>query len=251
MFMRKLLLACTIICSCATQAQDANSQTQATQVHSSTESESSQKQAERWGVSVEDWDRYAELMKGSRGIYSPGLDPIAVLGIEARSDEERNHFARLQALAETKRVQKELEYQRAYDNAVAALNQGQQVISLRPDKPIFTETTPLATDVDGSGRLAVFVKGDCQPCSALVKILQKKNTPFDIYMLNDGGSDDALRAWAISSGIEAAKVRQKTITLNHDEGRWEAMLGASGTPISASDTFPVALRKTGGKWVRQ
>lgn len=250
--MRNCLLIMTIICSAAAHAQDnVASLVQATQVHSSTDSESSQKQADRWGISVEDWDRYTDLMKGSRGIYSPGLDPIAVLGIEARSDEERDRFARLQAMAETKRVQKELEYQRAYDNAVAQLNQGQQVINLRPEKPLFSEKPNQSADVDGSGRLALFVKLDCQPCSAKAKILQQKGTSFDVYMVGDEGSDDKIRAWAIAAGIEPAKVRQKIITLNHDEGRWEAILGASGSPVAASDQFPVALRKAGGKWVRQ
>ncbi|RMV79107.1 hypothetical protein ALP05_04379 [Pseudomonas caricapapayae] len=201
---------------------------------------------------MEDWDRYSELMKGARGIYSPGLDPIAVLGIEARTDEERDRFAHLQAIAETKRVQKELEYQRAYDTAVAELNRGQQVINLRPDKMVLNERPPTApSEVEGSGRLAVFVKPDCQACSVRVKALQQQGTPFDVYMLEDGGSDDKLRSWAIASGIEASKVRQKLITLNHDEGRLEAVLAASGTPLSNSMSFPIALRKTGGKWVRQ
>jgi hypothetical protein len=51
--------------------------------------------------------------------YSPGIDPLTALGIEARSAEERRRYADLQVQAERRRVEKELAYQRAYDEAFA------------------------------------------------------------------------------------------------------------------------------------
>ncbi len=62
--------------------------------------------AREWGLRAEDWSRYRTLMQGPLGIYSPNLDPLTALGIEARSDEERRRYAELQVQAEARRVQK-------------------------------------------------------------------------------------------------------------------------------------------------
>ncbi|HHN8892213.1 TPA: TIGR03759 family integrating conjugative element protein, partial [Escherichia coli] len=50
----------------------------------STTTQELQQQAGQWGLSEEDYRRYRTLMEGPRGIQSPGLDPLTVLGIEAR-----------------------------------------------------------------------------------------------------------------------------------------------------------------------
>ena len=39
-----------------------------------------------WGLQPQEWARYRELMDGPLGIYSPNLDPLSALGIEARTD---------------------------------------------------------------------------------------------------------------------------------------------------------------------
>ena len=44
--------------------------------------------AKDWGLRPEEWARYRQVMQGPLGIYSPNLDPLTALGIEARSDEE-------------------------------------------------------------------------------------------------------------------------------------------------------------------
>ncbi|KAB7770489.1 integrating conjugative element protein, partial [Xanthomonas sp. LMG 12462] len=64
--------------------------------------------AREWGLRAEDWSRYRTLMQGPLGIYSPNLDPLTALGIEARSDEERRRYAELQVQAEARRVQRTL-----------------------------------------------------------------------------------------------------------------------------------------------
>src|SRR3546814_471820 len=48
-----------------------------------------------WGLQPQEWARYRELMDGPLGIYSPNLDPLSALGIEARTDEERRRYAEL------------------------------------------------------------------------------------------------------------------------------------------------------------
>src|SRR3546814_19228268 len=89
--------------------------------------------ARDWGLGTEEWTRYEELMDGPLGIYSPNLDPLSALGVEARSDEERRRYAELQVHAESRRVEKLLAYQRAYVDAWQRLHPGLQRVS-RPDR---------------------------------------------------------------------------------------------------------------------
>ena len=45
--------------------------------------------AARWRLSVEEWAEYRTLMEGPRGIWSPSLDPVTVLGIHAEEEGSR------------------------------------------------------------------------------------------------------------------------------------------------------------------
>lgn len=186
--------------------------------------------ARAWGLDATEWSRYQQLMQGPLGIYSPNLDPLTALGVEARSDAERQHYAELQVRAEAQRVQKELVYQQAYDAAWKRLHP-----DLTPVRSLTSTPRPDAS-VAHAGRLAVFVKGDCAACDARVRQLQTSGAAFDIYMVGSRGDDTRIRAWAQRVGIDPIKVRARTITLNHDAGRW-LMLGGQGTlPAVLSDS---------------
>lgn len=186
--------------------------------------------ARAWGLDATEWSRYQQLMQGPLGIYSPNLDPLTTLGVEARSDAERQHYAELQVRAEAQRVQKELAYQQAYDAAWKRLHP-----DLTPVRSLTATPRPGAS-IAHAGRLAVFVKDDCPACDARVRQLQTSGAAFDIYMVGSHGDDARIRAWAQRVGIDPAKVRARTITLNHDAGRW-LMLGGQGTlPVVLSDT---------------
>ena len=98
--------------------------------------------AKQWGLRDDEFARYRELMEGPIGVYSPNLDPLSTLGIEARTDEERRRYAELQVQAEARRVEKLLAYQRAYDEAWQRLNPGMQRVNLPNDKPGTIAMTP-------------------------------------------------------------------------------------------------------------
>lgn len=185
--------------------------------------------AHAWGLDTSEWSRYRQLMQGPLGIYSPNLDPLTALGLEARSDAEQQHYAELQVRAEAQRVQKELAYQHAYDAAWKRLYP-----ALTPVQSLASTSHPGAS-LAHAGRLAVFVKDDCPACDARVRQMQTSGTAFDIYMVGSRGDDARIRAWAMRVGIDPSKVRAHTITLNHDAGRW-LMLGGQGTlPAVLSD----------------
>ena len=192
--------------------------------------------AKDWGLRPEEWARYRQVMQGPLGIYSPNLDPLTALGIEARSDEERKRYAELQVKAESRRVDKTLAYQRAYDAAWKRFYPGQLRVNL-PGAPSSTASNK------GSGRLAVFVKANCVPCEQRVRQLQAAGTAFDVYMVGSRQEDARIRQWATQAGIDAGRVRARAITLNHDAGRWLS-LGLPGE-------LPAVVREVNGQWQRQ
>ncbi|POR57260.1 TIGR03759 family integrating conjugative element protein [Pseudomonas syringae] len=194
--------------------------------------------ARDWNLSPQEWQRYQTLMQSSRGVYSPGLDPLTALGIEARNDEERRRYAELQVKAEAQRTAKELAYQRAYDDAFKRLYP-----NLMPIASSASQGTTASPANQGNGRFAVFVKDDCPECSVRVKALQAQKQPFDVYMVGSQNDDERIRNWAIVSGIDPANVRTRQITLNHDGGRW---LG-----LSLGGELPAVVREVNGQWLRQ
>jgi integrating conjugative element protein (TIGR03759 family) len=193
-----------------------------------------------WGLNPQEWLRYQQLMHGPRGIYSSGLDPLTALGIEAKSADERLRYAELQVRAERQRVDKELAYQRAYDQAFARLYPEEKVIQLSsPQSSPATARSVLKSD----GRLAVFVEETCTACVARVQALQAKKQSFDLYFVGGQGDDERIRRWAILAGIDPAGVRSRRITLNHDDGKW---LG-----LRLGGELPAIVREVNGKWQRQ
>ena len=194
--------------------------------------------ARGWGLSAEEWARYRTLMQGPLGIYSPNLDPLTALGIEARSDQERYRYAELQVEAEAHRVEKLLAYQRAYDYAWQRLHADMPRVILPDAGPAFSPVAPAA-----SGRLAVFVQYACPACDQAALQLQAAGMEFDIYVVDTRADDARIRAWAQRIGIDPAKVRSGQITLNHDSGR-RLSLGLQGE-------LPAVVRQVGGQWQRQ
>lgn len=198
-----------------------------------------ERRARDWGLQQDEWARYRQLMQGPLGVYSPNLDPLTALGIEARSAEERHHFAQLQVQAEGRRTQKILEYQRAYDDAWKRLHP-----TLTPLSPLAegAEATPRSAPNTGA-RSAVFIKEDCSLCDQRVLQLQAAGRPFDLYMVGSRQEDSRIRQWAARVGIDATKVRAGTITLNHDAGRWLSLGGQRA--------LPAVLVQVDGQWQRE
>ena len=103
-----LTLAAILPALALAQFQDTNSAVSREQATLTRRSD--EQQAQDWGLRPDEWTRYRQLMDGPLGVYSPNLDPLTALGIEARNDEERTRYAELQVRAEAWRVEKLLAY---------------------------------------------------------------------------------------------------------------------------------------------
>lgn len=192
----------------ATQSQNI----QKIQEHQSSTQQAVEDKWSEWGLNREDWARYEELKKGARGIWSPNIDPLTALGVEANSEAERERYAALLAKKEYNRVQKEFLFQVTYMRVFEKLYPNQ--LPFRTDD---LTTTPAAT-----GRAIYFTRTDCAKCdSELVKLWSALgSTPVDIYIVDSIQDDTKIRDWAVKNSIDIEKVKSRQITLNHDKGYW-------------------------------
>ena len=163
-----------------------------------------QQQATVWGVTPEEWQRYLTLKQQARGVWSPGLDPLTTLGVEADTDHERQRFAELLVRQEYQRLEKELAFQRAYDAAPATPVSG-------PDAA--------ENHVRQQPAFRYLLKMTAAPDS-LLRTLLAQQRPLDIWLVNSEGDDNRVRRWAMAHGIDKNWWSEHSITLNHDAGRW-------------------------------
>ena len=182
----------------------------------------SDRRAVAWDLSPAEWTRYEELMRGRRGTWTPGADPVLVLDAHARTEAERRRFAEAFVLSEHARVEGELAFERAVQAAWTRLFPGRLRIAM--------PTSPTAR----ADRFALVVDRNCGDCDRALRRYLKGPTPVDVYVR--GAADDAdLRAWAAAQGIEAAHVLGGRVTVNH---------GDSSMPGAA----PAAWMRRAGRW---
>lgn len=181
----------------------------------------SERRAAAWNLSAEDWTRYEQLMRGRRGVWTPGADPLLVLGAHARTAAERRRYAEAFVLAEHRRVEGELAFERAVQAAWARLF---------PGRPRIAAPAPAAA----AERYAVLVERDCADCARRLRDYLRGGAPVDVYV-RGAADDDDLRAWASAHGVDGADVRRGRVTVNHGDG---------GIPGAA----PAVWARRGGRW---
>ena len=190
--------------------------------------------AASWGLTEQEWSRFEQIQTGPRGFWSPNLDPLTALGVEAESDQERQRYAELQVTLEAKRAERELAYQNAYTAAWAKLFPGLL--------PIQGMASPSTASSSVAPRPALFVEDQCQPCIAEAQRLQSSEAAFDIYLVGSQGEDERVRTWARQAGIDPARVQRRQITLNHDRGYWFS--------LGAPKPLPATFQQVNGQWQR-
>ncbi|MFJ4256402.1 TIGR03759 family integrating conjugative element protein [Pseudomonas monteilii] len=189
-------------------------------------------QAKAWGLTDNEWAKFERLRSGPRQYWSPQLDPLTTLGVEADSDQERQRYAELQVRLEAKRAERELAYQIAYTAAWARLFPG-----LLP-----VQEMSQAVPSSSNPRYAVFVEDPCSTCEASLRQWLSTSAHLDVYLVGSQGDDARIRQWARKVGITPAQVGSGQVTLNHDRGRWFA--------LGASRPLPARFQQVEGKWHR-
>ena len=172
-----------------------------------------------WQLDRSELERAETLKESFRQYISDRqISPLEVLGIHARTDAERNRYARRWAKLMIEDAERVLAFQRAYDFAVRDLLDDQPLIELA-NLPVRAAPIPKLLPSD---RLVVFVKLDCAACDDVLQHVFRAGrnvSGVDVYV---GGLPEgdalALNRWARRQGIPPSVVQSKRITLNFDDG---------------------------------
>ncbi|MGJ8518357.1 TIGR03759 family integrating conjugative element protein [Carnimonas bestiolae] len=223
-----LTLGMVVTCHPVMAQQASHSaETTSTMTESATQ-QSAQRGAKAWGLSEQDYQRYQSIMEGPRGKWSPDIDPITALGLNAKSDAERAKYAEMAVKAERERVTQELAFQRAYDDAWKrmypdalrvnpfSVNGGQQNNSAFSGSSGTSNASSVFNTSNRSNRLNVVIAtSGCSTCDSTVKQLLERNAAMDVWVTDANGDDGKIRSWAASVGIPPERVSSGRVTLNH------------------------------------
>jgi integrating conjugative element protein (TIGR03759 family) len=212
---------------------------------------------------VEEWQRYQTLMRGPRGLWSPSMDPLWVLGMHARTDTERRRYAEMAVKQERARVEGEIAFSREYSETWTRLYGDEGLIDTEyfdklqaqnKKKDALRKTggtgknaaaKTSASPASYGERVLLFVNlRDCPACESTAKsaLARQKpaSAPLDIYFADtDPSTDsDAIQAWARRHGVTLDAVRTRRVTLNH-VGLLLAQFNKS------SERLPLIMRRSG------
>ena len=180
-------------------------------------SQSERTLAKQWMLTETDWLKYKQIMKGPRGIWSPGIDPLTALGVEETNPAERRRYAEIWLKVETKRAELELAFEMERSAAAKKL--------LSNQKPI--NNTAWVNDWnknrDSIRKIVhLFVDVSCMDkCKEHVQQIYGsigKNAQLDIFF-KDGTTSDQIGKWAAFMGIPPDVVKARKVTLNFDNGK--------------------------------
>jgi integrating conjugative element protein (TIGR03759 family) len=197
-----------------------------------TEQEKTRFDRSQWKLSQEEWIRYQKLMKGIRGSISPAnLSPIEVLGVHARSEQERKKYARQWARMRRDDAERILAFQRAYDAAWKELDPSGTIIDIARLK-----TPPERKAIDRGDRVLLFLRlRECDECQILLTRVRRAafeaNAQLDIYFIDtkENKDDAAILAWAKRQQFDPERIKQRAVTFNHDKGTLIRIGGITST----------------------
>ena len=206
--------------------------------------------AEQWGLDEIEWQRYQSLLQGIRGSVSPAtLSPIEVLGIHARSAEERQRYAQQWAVLMREDAERILAFQRAYHDAQRRLFPNSVLIDPHAMASLTANQNPtesLAWQPDD--RVLLFTDTQCLACDAVLERLLSQISRFsgiDLYLTDVATGEEArIREWAVAKQIDPRWVSEHRITLNIDAGALDQItthLGRQGQDL------PVLILRRGGQ----
>lgn len=251
----KSLIALTLLTATAGAAIAQQSQRDmTTQANTTTEhilsgiNQSQAKQAAAWGITNEEMARYDELTSQG-GIYSQlgkDLTVLEVLGMEARSEAERQKYARLMVEQEIRYQQNVLAFEVAKMDVMKEKYPNMEIWYTKEElrqKSLPDLLKGLASYQDK--RLVIYVgdecDSDCQDYITKVRSSASSSTRVDIFFTNTRGDDKKLRDAVSKLGLNPKDIDGTTLTVNHDKGYFARL------KVDGVKTLPMAVRldKTG------
>ena len=198
-------------------------------------SETQLHEASVWGLTVDEETRYLQLMQNRSGLYYEGLHqtPLDILGINARTDDERSHFAELAARQEAQKVAKNIAWNNAFYKAYNQLFKDVPVVG-DFDARLYAPSNYTPITLQPNDNLYWFIKPDHAVKTVLLPLIEAlQTTPtatLNLMLLE--ADNTAIQQWANLHQIPRELVAQGHITLNQGELSFDALtLKNKTTPL--------------------
>ena len=183
-------------------------------------------EAKVWNLTLEEERRYVLLMQNRSDIYYRGLrqTPLDILGINARDETERAHFAELAAAQEAQKVTKNIAWNNAFHKAYNELFANIPVVGdfdLSPFSPYAHQPVHL----NSGETLYLFIKQDEAVRTVLLTLFDAiENTPnTQLHVMLLDCDDTEIQLWANKNQIPEHLVHGGQVTLNHGEQNYQAL----------------------------
>lgn len=192
-------------------------------------------EAKVWTLTVEEEKRYVMLMQNRSKFYYPGLrlTPLDILGLNARNESERNHFAEIAARQEAQKVAKNIAWNNAFYKAYNKLFANVPVVGDFDPSP-FSPYNHKSVKLDSGDTLYLFIKPDEAVTGILLVLIDAiESTPETRLNLMFLESDDlTIQQWANKHQIPQSLVNNARITLNHGNLNYQALkINKKATPL--------------------
>lgn len=207
-----------------------------------------QLQSDAWKMTKAEWLEYKKLMAyGPNAAYyrnKPELNPLVVMGINAKSDSERRDFAQRGIALERERLTREIAFDEAWNGYIKELTPNHPIwMSEKARRSYFKKQAGMTTGKGASvlpgvtdTRVVVYVDpGKCDSsCRSFIAGYAGKASSLvrlDIFAVGKH-SDDELISFARKVGVTEARLDARAATLNHDNGSYAGINPAPGLPVA-------------------
>lgn len=183
-------------------------------------------EAKVWNLTLDEERRYVLLMQNRSGIYYRGLrqTPLDILGINARDEAERAHFAELSAAQEAQKVAKNIAWNNAFHKAYNELFANIPVVGDFDPAP-YSPYAYQPVHLNSGETLYLFTKQDESLRTVLLTlfdaIANTPNTQLHVMLLDC--DDTEIQLWANKNQIPENLVNSGQLTLNHGEQNYKAL----------------------------
>lgn len=179
-----------------------------------------------WDLTIEEEKRYVLLMQNRSKIYYQGLrqTPLDILGLNARNEAERNHFAELAAAQEAQKVSKNIAWNNAFYKAYNKLFANVPVVGDFDPSP-YSPYAHKPVQLNQGDILYLFMKSD-EAVKTILMILTEaiENTPDTRLHLMLLDSDDlSIQLWANKHQIPQHLINSGRLTLNHGDLNYQSL----------------------------
>lgn len=192
-------------------------------------------EAKVWELTLEEEKRYVFLMKNRSKIYYQGLRQtlLDILGLNARNEAERNHFAELAAAQEAQKVSKNIAWNNAFYKAYNKLFANVPVVGDFDPSP-YSPYAHKSVQLNQGDILYLFMKPD-EAVKTILMILTEaiENTPDTRLHLMLLDSDDlSIQLWANKNQIPQHLINSGRLTLNHGDLNYQSLkANKKNTPL--------------------